>query len=221
METINLEETMSIINYGVNTQNKLSELSECAFDIIRKIEISSIGVLLSEILSFFKETKKDSFREQMELEQKIDDMSLQLKEKRIELLKDCELLEQFCVINDTYKQELIELIEYAKALEKQQGTKRSFDDRSRMSALQDRIKELETSLAVANAFNPQIRVVQESESQMAEKIQSTLVNVLTLWKRQSSIEQNRESLNATNEYIIKTIGELIDIQNKGIHNIKI
>ena len=45
METINLEETMSIINYGVNTQNKLSELSECAFDIIRKIEISSIGVL--------------------------------------------------------------------------------------------------------------------------------------------------------------------------------
>lgn len=221
METFNIQETMSIINYGVTTQTKLSELSQCAFDVINNIEINSIGVLLSEMLSFFKTTETNSFREQQERECQIDKMSNELKEKRISLLKDCELLEQFCVVNDVYKKELTDLIMYARGVEEQEAQrKKNFEDKSRFETLQKRIKELETSLAVANAFNPQIKVIQESEAQMAEKIQSTMVNVLTLWKRQSSIEQNRESLQATNEYIIKTIGELIDIQDKAILSIK-
>ena len=39
MDQLNINDTMSIINYGVNIQNMMSELSACAFDTVKGIDL--------------------------------------------------------------------------------------------------------------------------------------------------------------------------------------
>lgn len=215
MEQLNTNDIMSIMNYGVNVQNMLSELSACAFNIIKEIDLKDISGLLSELLDFFKsDTAGDmSFSEK---ENYIDGMSDRLNEQRIELLKDCEMFEQLCVVNRTYINEIVGLVEHAKGvIEELRDHHLSSDEKLRLGTLEKRIHELEMSQTVAYSFEPQIKVVQENEAQMAEKIQSALVNALALWKRQQLSEENKESTQDTNALIMQGINELMTLQREG------
>lgn len=215
MDQLNINDTMSIINYGVNIQNMMSELSACAFDTVKGIDLKGVGSALTELLDFFKsdKTTKTSY---LENENYIDNIVDRLKNHRVELLKDCEMLEQFCVINREYIKEIIKLIEHAREVEeKMKEEKLTSDEKLRLGTLEKRIRELEMSQTVAYSFEPQIKVVQENESQMAEKIQSALVNALALWKRQQITSENKESVVDANELIMKGINELIELQREG------
>lgn len=215
MDELNINDTMSIINYGVNVQSRMSELSSCAFEIIRNIELDEIGDVLSQMLSFFKsgDNKSMPFAEK---ERQIDLMSDKLKAHRVELLKDCELLEQLCNVNRLYIKEIAELIDRAREIAEHYSQERlTSDDKMRLGTLNKRIGELEMSQTVTYSFEPQLKVVQENEAQMAEKIQSALVNVLALWKRQQISEENKASVEDTNALIMKGIDELIRLQREG------
>ena len=215
MDQLNINDTMSIINYGVNVQNMLSELSACAFNIIKEIDLKDISGLLSELLDFFKsDVAKDmSFSE---TEKYIDTMSDKLKEQRIELLKDCEMFEQLCVVNREYINEIVALVEHAReVVEEMRDRSLSGDEKLRLGTLEKRVRELEMSQTVAYSFEPQIKVVQENEAQMAEKIQSALVNALALWKRQQVAVENKESTADTNALIMQGINELMTLQREG------
>ncbi len=215
MDELNINDTLSIINYGVNLQTMISELSTCAFETIRNIELDEIGSLLSEMLSFFK-SGNDSKVPFAERERQVDLMSDSLKLHRVELLKDCELLEQLCKVNREYISELSAMIEHAKSVvEEFAERKLNTDEKMRLGSLNKRIGELEMSQTVAYSFEPQLKVVQENEAQMAEKIQSALVNVIALWKRQQISEENKASVEDTNALIMKGIDELIRLQREG------
>ena len=146
----------------------------------------------------------------------MDNITDKLKSHRIELLKDCEMFEQLCAINREYIKEIIGLIEHARELaEGMREEKLSSDEKLRLGTLEKRIRELEMSQTVAYSFEPQVKVVQENEAQMAEKIQSALVNALALWKRQQITAENKESTVDTNALIMKGINELIELQREG------
>ena len=53
---------------------------------------------------------------------------------------------------------------------------------------------------------PQIRMIQSSDAMMAEKIQSTLVNTIPLWKSQMiialGVEHSRQASEASGKYRI-------------------
>lgn len=215
MDELNIKDTMSIINYGVNIQNMMSDLSECATGIVRNIELKDINDLLSDMLHFFKTDVKGNMTV-TEKERQIDIMSDKLKGQRVGLLKDCEMLEQLCLVNRQYISEISALIEHAKeVMENEKQNPLSADDKMRLSTLEKRIRELEMSQTVAYSFEPQLKVVQENEAQMAEKIQSALVNALSLWKRQQASVQNKESAEDTNALIMEGINELIRMQREG------
>lgn len=215
MEELNIQETMTIINYGVQVQNKLLELSNCAFAIVRGIDLDDTAELLSEILSYFKANTKMTATERAEAEHDINVMSAQLSEQRIKLLKECELLEQLCNVNKTYSDELGELIAHAQDVEEEMKERKlTSDERMRLSTLNKRIKELETTQTVAFSFAPQINIVKENEAQMAEKIQSALINVMALWKRQNAIEYNADSAEEASRKIMENINALLELQRK-------
>ena len=56
-----------------------------------------------------------------------------------------------------------------------------------------KVHDLELTRMVALQMAPQIRMVQSNDTVMAEKIQSTIVNTIPLWKNQMVIANGRES----------------------------
>ena len=82
-----------------------------------------------------------------------------------------------------------------------------------------KIHDLELTRAIALQTAPQIRLVQASDSMMAEKIQSTIVNTIPLWKNQMVIaigidhatqaaKAEREVNDMTNELLKKNADSL-------------
>ena len=77
-----------------------------------------------------------------------------------------------------------------------------------------KIHDLELTRMVSLQMAPQIRLVQNSNNLMAEKIQSTIVNTIPLWKNQivlalgishlnQAMKAQREVSNMTNELLLK------------------
>ena len=85
--------------------------------------------------------------------------------------------------------------------------------------LEKKIADLETTRAITVQMAPQIRLIQNNDTLMAEKIQSTLVNTIPLWKSQMVIaiglehsneaaKAQREVTDATNELLRKNADAL-------------
>ena len=66
-----------------------------------------------------------------------------------------------------------------------------------------KIHDLELTRTISVQMAPQIRLVQNNDTQMVEKIQSTIVNTIPLWKSQMlialGINHSKEALKAQNE----------------------
>ena len=118
-----------------------------------------------------------------------------------------------------------------------------------LAALCDRFEkklhDLELTRMISIQMAPQLRLVQNNDTLMTEKIQSTIVNTIPLWKSQmvlalgvtnellkknaqtlkmATIETAKESergivdietLKATNEALISTLDEVVKIQDEG------
>ena len=73
-----------------------------------------------------------------------------------------------------------------------------------------KIHDLELTRMVSLQMAPQIRMVQASDITMSEKIQSTLVNTIPLWKSQMII-----ALGVEHSSLMSTIDEVMKIQQEG------
>ena len=203
-----------------------------------------------------------------------------LESYQIQLLKDIAMLDKMYEINKVYFKELCMYILAGKKklqkLEKEELPK--LQEKARNSGNPQDAQELNDFVALCNRFEkkihdleltkmislqmaPQIRLIQNNDSLMSEKIQSTIVNTIPLWKNQmvlalgvahaadaarvqrevtdmtnellrknaeilktSTIETAKESergivdietLRATNESLISTLDEILNIQTEG------
>ena len=82
-----------------------------------------------------------------------------------------------------------------------------------------KVHDLELTRAISLQTAPQIRLVQNNDNQMVEKIQSTIVNTIPLWKSQmvlalgmehslQAAEAQREVSDLTNELLKKNAEKL-------------
>lgn len=203
-----------------------------------------------------------------------------LQDHQIRLLKDTSMLDQLFDLNNTYYKELSMYIAAGKeklhhvkneeipALEQKALHSNLPEDAQAlkdMTMYYDRfdkkLHDLELSRMIAIQTAPQIRLLQNSNNLMIEKIQSTLVNTIPLWKNQMVItlglhhameaaktqqavsdmtnellkknadalhsatvetakESNRsivdiETLKHTNEQLIQTFDDVLQIQEQG------
>ena len=136
----------------------------------------------------------------------VTEVSQALEGQQITLLKDIALMDKMYELNKTYYRELTMYI-YAgkkrlqKALEEElpvlaekaaksgltEDAQAVSDFQAKCSRFEKKLHDLELTRVVSMQMAPQIRLVQNNDAMMAEKIQSTLVNTIPLWKSQMVI----------------------------------
>ena len=203
-----------------------------------------------------------------------------LEKHQVQLMKDTALLDKMYELNLTYFKELsmyilagkkklqevwstrlAELTDRAQASGLPEDAQAAKDLDSMCERFEKKIHDLELTRMISIQTAPQIRLVQNNDTLMVEKIQSTIVNTIPLWKSQmvlalgvehstqaaeaqrkvtdmtnellrknaeklkmATVETAKESergivdmetLKATNESLISTLDEVMNIQREG------
>lgn len=156
-----------------------------------------------------------------------------LETHQIQLLKDIAMLDKMYEINKVYfkelsmyilagkkklskleKEELPILLERANASGLPEDAQATNDFVSLCNRFEKKIHDLELTRMISIQMAPQIRLVQNNDSLMSEKIQSTIVNTIPLWKSQivlalgvahssNAVKVQNEVTNMTNELLRK------------------
>ena len=140
------------------------------------------------------------------VEKSIDNIVAVLDEHQITLLKDIAVLDKLYEADLVYFKELSMYIIAGKAkLEQERATtlqellkraqesglpedaQKASDFAEKCDRFERKIYDLELSRTVAMQMGPQIRLVQGNDALMSEKIRSTIVNTIPLWKSQMII----------------------------------
>ena len=130
----------------------------------------------------------------------------ELEKHQIQLMKDVDILDRMYALNLNYYKELtmyiiagkkkLELLRNSELVRLQQKARLSGlpedaqavkDVAAQCDRFEKKIYDLELTRTIAMQTGPQIRMVQSSDTMMAEKIQSTIVNTIPLWKNQMVI----------------------------------
>lgn len=172
------------------------------------------------------------------VEGNVNDIVKVLEGHQIQLLKDVEVLDRMYAMNLTYFKELsMYILAGKKKLMAVRNTQLpELQQKAFMSGLPEdaqaakdlanlcerfekKLYDLELTRTVSVQTAPQIRMVQQSDTLMAEKIQSTIVNTIPLWKNQMVIaigvehstqaaRVQQEVSNMTNELLKKNADAL-------------
>ena len=287
---IDLTNSTLVLQYGAGTQKKMADFSESALENVRSKDLGEVGELLSgvvtELKSFDEEEEKGFFgffkktsnkiqamkAKYAKAEENVSQIVKALEKHQVQLMKDTALLDKMYELNLTYFKELSMYIlagkkklaevrntRLAELTAKAQTSAKDLD--SMCSRFEKKIHDLELTRMISIQTAPQIRLVQNNDTLMVEKIQSTIVNTIPLWKSQmvlalgvehssqaaaaqrqvtdmtneqikknaeklkmATTETARESergivdmdtLKATNESLISTLDEVMNIQKEG------
>ena len=161
------------------------------------------------LASFFKKStgKLEALKARYEkAEGKVDEIVDILTKHQVQLIQDAAMLDQMYQLNQTYFKELsMYILAGKKKVDKarqteletlrqkaiasgtQEDAQAVSDYSSMIERFEKKVHDLELTCMVALQMAPQIRMVQSNDTVMAEKIQSTIVNTIPLWKNQMVI----------------------------------
>ena len=214
----------------------LGEIGEMMTNLIGELRNMDDAEEKGGFFGFFKKTsnKISTMRTKYDKASvNVDKICTVLEDHQIQLMKDVALLDEMYKLNLTYFKELSMYIlagkrkleevrtkELPPLVEKAQKTGLPEDAQAAndMAALCNRFEkklhDLELTRMVSIQMAPQIRLIQSNDTVMTEKIQSTLVNTIPLWKSQmvlslglvhsqQAMEAQREVTKMTNELLKK------------------
>ena len=160
-------------------------------------------------LGFFK--KQTNKLEQMKtkydkVDVNVEKIATALEDHQVKLMKDVAILDQLYNVNlanfkelsmyivagkqkleEVRANELPALIEKAKQSNLPEDTQAANDMAAMCNRFEKKIHDLELTRAISIQMAPQIRLIQNNDTVMSEKIQTTLVNTIPLWKSQMVI----------------------------------
>lgn len=207
---------------SVRTQD-LGEVGALLTDVVTELKSFDVDEEKG-LFAFFKRgaNKIQSLRIKYDkAENNIEKVVKVLKENQMRLMKDSAMLDKMYDMNIVYFKELTMYIltgkkkleeiragELAELVAKAQETGRAEDAQAardledRIVRFERKISDLELTRMIAMQTAPQIRLVQNNEIAMIEKIQTTLVNTIPLWKNQMvlalGIANSSEAVKAQN-----------------------
>ena len=137
------------------------------------------------------------------VETNVDKIARELEQHQVTLLKDVAMLDQMYELNTKYYKELTMYIlagkkrlnqvranelEQLRQKAAQSGTQedaQAYNDLTNMcSRFEKKLHDLELTRMISIQMGPQTRLIQNNDTLMLEKIQSSLVNTIPLWKSQ-------------------------------------
>lgn len=191
---------------SVKTQD-LGQVGDLLTDLVTEIKTS--GEEKKGLFGLFQSAEKKLEQKKAQYtaaEKNVDKIADALQDHQVILMKDIALLDKLYEKNHLYFKELSmyieagkkklaevragELVELQKKAEESKLPEdvQALDDlNNKCERFEKKIYDLELTRTVALQMAPQIRMVQNNDSLMSEKIQSTLVNSLPLWKSQMLI----------------------------------
>ena len=261
----------------------LGEIGDILSRVVFQLKNFEDGEEKKGVFGFFKKGKDKVTQMKINYENaenNIDEMCNILEHHQVQLLKDIAMLDRMYDINRTYfkelymyilagkkklkkleKEDIPKLQERAKETNNPQDAQELKDFVDLCNRFEKKLHDLELTKMISLQMAPQIRLIQNNDSLMAEKIQSTLINTIPLWKNQmvlslgvahateaakvqrevtdmtnellrknseilktSTMETAKESergfvdietLKATNESLISTLDEILNIQTEG------
>ena len=163
----------------------------------------------------------------------VDKIVESLEKHEVTLLKDISMMDKMYEKNEEYMKELtmyilagklkiehlrqVELPEYVKKANESglpEDAQAANDFANMIGRFEKKIHDLELTRMISVQMAPQIRMVQNNDSLMAEKIRTSIVNTIPLWKNQmvmamslyhseQAMKAQREVTNVTNELLEK------------------
>lgn len=249
---IDIKDANMILQYGAAAQKNVAGFSENALNSVKAKDLGEVGKSLSELVvqlkdfgteeekkgiaGWFKKTtdKVQVMKAQYsKVETNVDQISRQLEQQQVTLMKDVAMFDQMYELNLKYYKELTmyilagkkrlnevragELTELQKKAQEtgtQEDAQRYNDLAQQCDRFEKKIHDLELTRMISIQMGPQTRLLQNNDTLMVEKIQSSLVNTIPLWKSQMvlalGLEHSRQAVaaqsavtNMTNELLKK------------------
>lgn len=219
----------------------LGEVGEMLSSVVCELKSFEASDDKKGFLGLFKKTteKITAMRAKYDkVEGNINKICTMLEGHQIQLLKDIAMLDKMYEFNKVYfkelsmyilagkkklsileKNELPILVAKAQASGLPEDAQETNDFVALCNRFEKKIHDLELTRMISLQMAPQIRLVQNNDSLMSEKIQSTIVNTIPLWKSQivlalglahssNAIKVQNEVTNMTNELLRKNAATL-------------
>ena len=172
------------------------------------------------------------------VEANVEKICAVLERHQVQLLKDVAMMDKMYEMNKVYfkelsmyilagkkklaqvqQEELPLLVEKAKQTGLPEDAQAANDLASLCNRFDKKLHDLELTRMISIQMAPEIRLVQSNDTQMSEKIQSTLVNTIPLWKSQMALalgiahsqqaaQAQREVTDMTNELLRRNAATL-------------
>lgn len=225
--TLKTNDNTSILNFGLDLQNKLAGYSDSFLNNVRAFDAGEIGTSITDLLTeinyvdfdpssqpmikrmlmqvpFLKgivmNTKK-MFQKYDTISGNMDGIIKKLDQGRLSLIRDNTQLSNLFEQNVEFIRQLEELIIAAQIkyndleseilnMEANVDQYQDYeiqDKREFLTRLSKRIMDMQMTRTITIQSLPQIRLVQNNNATMTEKIQSAITTTIPLWKNQISI----------------------------------
>ena len=208
---IDLTDSNLILQYGAAAQKNVASFSENALNSVRTKDLGEVGKSLSELVvelkgfgeeeekkglfGLFKKTgsKLEAMKAQYaKVESNVDKIARELEQHQVTLLKDVAMFDQMYELNLKYYKKLEDMrageLPALKAKAEQSGAQedaQAYNDMVQMcERFEKKLHDLELTRMISVQMGPQTRLLQNNDTLMVEKIQSSLVNTIPLWKSQ-------------------------------------
>ena len=184
----------------------LGEVGKSLFELV--VELKGFGEEEEKkgLFGFFKKTgnKLEAMKAQYaKVEANVDKIVRELEQHQVTLLKDVAMFDQMYELNTKYYKELTmyiiagkkrleylrthDLADLKKKAEESgaQEDAQAYNDLANLcSRFEKKLHDLELTRMISIQMGPQTRLLQNNDTLMLEKIQSSLVNTIPLWKSQ-------------------------------------
>lgn len=203
----------------------LGEVGDLVVGLVNQLKGFSVEEEEKGFLGLFKKpsNKISSLKTKYDkAEVNVDKICEVLEEHQIKLMKDIATLDKMYDLNLVYFKELtmyiyagkkkleevrvnelVQLTEKAKLSGLPEDAQAANDFAAKCNSFEKKLHDLELTRMISIQMAPQIRLVQNNDSMMTEKIQSTLVNTIPLWKSQMvlalGIAHSRDAIRAQRE----------------------
>ena len=213
----------NIANFSENALNNVrtKDLGEIGQDLASLVtELKTVGEVEKKGIAGFFQKKKhelDSLKNTYaKAEANVDKIVKNLENHQVVLMKDIAMFDQMYDLNMKYYKELtmyiiagkkrleqartVELEELRKKAEETgaQEDAQAYNDFANLcNRFEKKLHDLELTRMISIQMGPQTRLLQNNDTQMLEKIQSSLINTIPLWKSQMvlalGIEHGRQA----------------------------
>ena len=210
---IDIENTNQILQYGAGTQKKMADFSDTALENVKTQDLGEIGELISNVVGelkdfdvqeegkffgfFRKQTSKiENLKNKYDKAQaNVEKITDSLQQHQVRLMKDSAMLDKMYELTmyilagkkkleETRNGKLAEMKNKAAQSGLPEDAQAARDLDEKCSRFEKKLHDLELTRTIAMQTAPQIRLIQNNDTVMVEKIQTTIVNTIPLWKSQ-------------------------------------